>query len=73
MNGLKAERLKKRLTQEEVAQAFGISRAFYALIEIGARRPTFGLASHIADYFGVEMEVLFFEYEGFKLKRKHEA
>lgn len=70
MKGVKKERLKKGLTQEEMSQILGISRGFYCLIEIGARRPTFGLASKIADYFGVEMGELFFDYEGFKLKRK---
>lgn len=72
MNGVKAERLKKGLTQEDMAQILGISRGFYCLIEIGARRPTFGLASKIADFFGLEMEVLFFDYEGFRLKLKCE-
>ena len=73
MNKLRAERLAKGWTQRNMAEFLGISRGFYGLIEGGARRPTFGLANRIADCFGVEMAVLFFDYEGFKMKLKTNA
>lgn len=70
MNKLRAERLAKGWTQLDMAKNLGISREFYGLVESGTRRPTFGLASRIADCFEVDIGELFFDYEGFKMKPK---
>ena len=70
MNLLKAEREKKGLTQANMAQLLGISRSFYGLIEKGCRQPTYGLATKIADLFGAKVDAIFFDIEGFRLKRK---
>lgn len=61
-------REERKMTQEDVANAVGISRSFYGLIEIGERNPTFGLAKRIAGVFGVNPEDIFFDLDGFRTK-----
>lgn len=73
MSEIKTQREKKGLTQDHMAQILGISRAFYGMIEAGNRKPTYGLACKIADFFGMKAENLFFNIDGFRLKRRKEA
>ena len=63
-------RKKMKLTQEAVAKEIGISRSFYGLIEIGKRRPTYGMAVKLANLFERPIDDLFFDIEGFKMNRK---
>ncbi|TEB13418.1 helix-turn-helix transcriptional regulator [Pelotomaculum propionicicum] len=61
-------REKSGFTQEEVAKKVGVSRSFYGLIETGTRNPTYGLAKKIAEFFEVDVEVLFLDLEGYRMK-----
>ncbi len=63
-------RNKKGDTQEEMAERLGITRSFYSLIEIGARNPTYGLAKKIAEVFDVDVEYIFNDLEGFRMKQR---
>ena len=62
-------RKKMKLTQEEVAKEIGISRSFYGLIEIGKRRPTYGMAVKLSSILNRPINELFFDIEGFKMNR----
>ena len=62
-------RKKMKLTQEEVAKEIGISRSFYGLIEIGKRRPTYGMARNRASILNRPIDELYFDIEGFKMNR----
>lgn len=42
-------RMKAGLTQQEVADIVGISRAFYAQIESGSRKPSTDVAKKVAE------------------------
>lgn len=53
---LKALRKAKRLTQQEVADHFGVSRATISNYEIGRRRPSFKEMQAFAEFFGVSIE-----------------
>ena len=70
MKAIQCERNKKGLTQAQTAQLLNISRSFYGLIEKGHRRPTYGLAVKIANFFDVKIEDIFFDFDGFRMKRK---
>lgn len=61
MNGLlggriKALRMERHYTQEQVAEQIGVSRQKYARIENGVNSITLELLSRIADVFDVEVE-----------------
>ena len=56
---LKDKRIGKGLTQAQMAQILGVSRAFYGLIEKGNRQPTYGLAVKIASFFNAKPEDIF--------------
>lgn len=49
-------------TQEDVANACGIHRGYYALIESGDRTPSVHVAKRIASYLGFDW-TLFFEQD----------
>ena len=52
-----SQRVGRRVTQEEVAEAIGASRAWYAMIETGAaERTTPRLLERIAETLGLERE-----------------
>ncbi|MGB9866576.1 MAG: helix-turn-helix transcriptional regulator [Bacillota bacterium] len=53
-------RKTKGLTQQQVAEALGITRSFYGMIETGHRNPTLDLAKRIAEIFGADIDELFF-------------
>lgn len=60
MDWLKEFRIKKRMTQKTVAQSSGISRAAYANIELGKRKPSVKVAQAIAEILEFNW-VLFFK------------
>lgn len=51
---LRALRKEKRRTQRETAEYVGITRAAYANIEKGVRRPSVKTAKRIAIYLGFD-------------------
>jgi transcriptional regulator with XRE-family HTH domain len=55
-----ALRLERGLTQEQVAEAVGITQSAYAMIEGGHRYPRKQIAKRLADFFGVTVDELFF-------------
>lgn len=57
---LKAKRLDKKMTHDDVAKASGIERAYYTMIEQGKRRPSVHVAKSIAKVLDFDW-VLFFE------------
>lgn len=52
-------RKQKGLTQEELAQAFGVTNQAVSKWESGASCPDIALLPDIADYFGVSIDLLF--------------
>ena len=62
-------RKEKNKTQTEIAELVGISRSFYALIELNLRNPNYGLAKKIATIFGEDPESVFFNIDDFKMKQ----
>lgn len=63
-------RVNLGLTQLQIAMSVGISRSFYGLIETGNRNPSYGLAKRIAKELKKNADSLFFDLDGFKMKRK---
>lgn len=57
---LKAKRLDKKMTHDDVAKASGIERAYYTMIEQGNRRPSVHVAKSIAKALDFDW-VLFFD------------
>lgn len=55
---LKELRLKKGLTQKEIAEEFGIKQPNYQQWESGKRRPTSETLEKFANFFGVTMDYL---------------
>ncbi|MDI6871196.1 MAG: helix-turn-helix transcriptional regulator [Bacillota bacterium] len=52
-------RRRAGLSQKDVAEAVGISRSFYTLIERGTRNPSLPVALRIARFFGADTRQLF--------------
>lgn len=50
------------MTQEEVADKAGITRAYYSMIESGKKTPSPKIAQRIANIFNIEW-TLFYTYE----------
>ena len=48
----------KGMTQEELADALGITRSRLSMYELGQREPDFETLEMIADYFNVDMDYL---------------
>lgn len=57
----------RALTQREVAEQLDITTSFYGMIELGKRNPTLELAKDIADFFGLDIEEIFFNAPNNKL------
>lgn len=55
---LRMLRLKKDLTQEEVADGCNIALTSYARYELGMRQPKTEIAAKLANFFGVSMDEL---------------
>lgn len=56
---LKELRLKKGLTQEEIAELVNISRAHYTNIELGNKEPSFRVAKNIKQALGTNDDNIF--------------
>ena len=52
---LRAMRLKKGMTQEELANEIGIAHNTYVRYETGMREPRAGIAARIAEYYGISV------------------
>lgn len=55
---LKAERIKKGVTEVEVAKALGIGQAFVSKLENGIKNPSNGMLIALAKYYGVTTDYL---------------
>lgn len=63
-NHIAALRQQRRLSQEELAQAVGVSRQTITSLEVGKYTASLPLAFKLARYFGCSIEDLFlFEEE----------
>lgn len=60
---LKKLRETARYTQDEVAQALGITRSAYSNYESGDREVPYDVIEKASDFFGCDMTVLFEENE----------
>ena len=58
-NKIKALRMEKNVTQEQLAQAVGVSRQTIVAIEKGNYIPSLLLAIKLARFFGIAVETLF--------------
>ena len=58
-NRIKIERAEKGVTQQELAEAVGVSRQTIVAIEKGRFLPSTPLAMKIARYFGRSVESIF--------------
>lgn len=58
-NTIRVERAKKRISQEELAEAVSATRQSIHLIENGKTEPKLNLALRIARFFGLKIEDLF--------------
>lgn len=68
MDKIIARNLKKiretaRYTQDEIAQAIGITRSAYSNYESGEREMPYDVIEKASDFFGCDMTVLFEENE----------
>lgn len=51
-------RLKRNLSQEEVARHIGITRSAYSHYEINNRQPVYGTLMKLASFFGVSLDYI---------------
>lgn len=58
-NSLKEARKKRRVTQEELAKALGVSRQTVVLLEKGDYSPSLMIALKVSNYFHEPIEALF--------------
>ena len=56
---LKALRIEKQMTQEDLAKAAGVSTAFISSVERGIHSPSFGTLESIAEALDVLVQDLF--------------
>ena len=59
MEVLKEARIKKKMTQQELADKVGVSRQTISMIEIGANKPSVELAKKIGKVLRVKWFKLF--------------
>lgn len=55
---LKLLRTEKNMSQQELADALGISKSAVNMYERGERQPNFEILESIADYFNVDIDFL---------------
>ncbi|MGE6379587.1 helix-turn-helix domain-containing protein [Peribacillus muralis] len=55
---LRKERIKRKLTQQQVADYLGIKRSHYSNIENNNKNPGHSTAVKIADFFGIDHKKL---------------
>lgn len=56
---LKELRLKRGLSQDDLAEAMGCHRSTLAMIETGKNHPSVELAKKLGEFFGVEWNKFF--------------
>lgn len=56
---LRTLRNKRRLTEQQLADAVGLTKSTISMYESSCRLPSYGALERIADYFDVSMEYLF--------------
>lgn len=66
-NKLKDYRMRKSLTQEELARELDVVPDYISMLERGARTPGFSLAKKIADFFETTVDEIFFDVESNKM------
>ncbi len=64
---LKEERLYRKLSQEKLAQAIGVSQQAISLYEKDIHEPSIGIIERIADFYGISIDELL----GRDFKEKH--
>ena len=57
-DNIRALRLKRKLSQNEVAEYLGITKQGYSLYELGKREPDFETLGRIAEFFGTDTDFL---------------
>ena len=55
---LKAERVKKGVTETEVARALGVTQGAISQFENGIKNPSTGVLVALAKYYGVSIDYL---------------
>lgn len=55
---LRAERIKKGVSESEVAKAIGVTQGFIAHIESGRKTPSTAVLVDLAKYYGVSTDYL---------------
>lgn len=58
-NSIHVHRAIKKITQQQLADAIGVTRATIVALERGNYNPSLDLAFRLARYFGVDMNTLF--------------
>lgn len=53
-------RTQRKLKQRQVASSLGITTSYYGMIEQGVRTPSLKTSKKIADFYGVNVEEIFF-------------
>nr|DAP71504.1 MAG TPA: Helix-turn-helix XRE-family like protein [Caudoviricetes sp.] len=56
---LEEKRNELKMTQEEVADKAGITRAYYSMIEAGKKTPSPKIAQRIANIFNIEWTIFY--------------
>ena len=59
-NRIKVFRAEKKLTQQALADAVGVTRATINAMEKGAYNPSLELAFRLARFFGADIQTIFF-------------
>lgn len=67
-NKIKDFRINKRITQQELADAVGITRPYLSLIERNKKMPSAFIAAKIAKVLEAEFEDVFFQEDSFESK-----
>ena len=67
---MRAERLRRKLSNYTVAQNSGVSESMLSLVERGLRNPTLELMLRIADAIGVDLSDVLKEAKAGVLKKK---
>ena len=57
-NVLKTQRLKKEMTQAQLAQKLGVTKSVISAYETGLRLPSYDILIHIAKLFNVSTDFL---------------
>ncbi|OXS69872.1 helix-turn-helix transcriptional regulator [Priestia filamentosa] len=70
---LKDIRMEKDLTQSKVAEKANIERAYYTMIELGARKPSVTVAKSIARVLNFNWTLFFEEKSNETLRKTNSA